>query len=169
MKNSWTKFEILVGLLQIVLGIIMVSLAIWLISNNVQLLFKHSGSTWDDISLLTITKNYHSPILLGSLPIVSGILLLRNKLIGWITSLTTWLIYGITIIILILKDIVNETGTLNPKSDYIILGIISSLCFILTLLMSAKYFRLKYSPTNKSWLTVGLFTLIFITDKFIFN
>ena len=169
MNKNWTKLEKSIGLLQIILGIITISFTIWAINNNLQLLIEYSNYAWEDISLLKIAKDNHPSILLGFLAILSGILLFRNNLIGWITSVSTWLIYGLTFIMMTLKVVVNKTNILVSNLDYIIIGFITSLCFILALLISSKQFRLKYSPTYKSWLIVGLTNLIFITDKFIFN
>jgi len=165
MNKTWKVFERTVSGLQILLGITIMILVLC----NLKFILEHLDYSWSDISIYKITKNNHHVFAKGFLGVISGILLFRNKLIGWILSIAFWLINGIGIILTFILKNNEDNKIINSSIEYIILGLMVVTFLSLAISFTAKQFRIKYAPNKKSWITIALIFLIFVIDGLIFD
>jgi hypothetical protein len=165
MNKHWTLFEKVISGFQIIFGIVVISFLLLTLDSIISTLLEHSDYTWKDVSFYKLIKNHYFFTFLGILSISSGILLLKNKKIGWILSVSTWLLYGLGTLINIFKKNHENKSILESNSDYITIGIFIVAFFILALCLTLKPFRTKYKANLKSWFKIGIITLILITVK----
>ncbi|KAB5483112.1 MULTISPECIES: hypothetical protein [Flagellimonas] len=165
MNKNWKLFEKVISGFQIIFGITTISFLLWSLNLTITIIFENSDYTWNDVSFYKLFKNHYFFTFLGILSISSGILLLKNKKIGWILSVSTWLLYGFGTLINIFKKNDENEYIFASNSDFIILGIIIVTFLILALCLTLKPFRTKYKPNLKSWFKIGIITLILITAK----
>ena len=119
--------------------------------------------TWSEISILKLIRNAHFIFLSGAMGLVSGILLLKNKKMGWILSFSSWIIYCFGTLIIFWK-----TGKVDgpiSTQNYMLIGILILIFIIMAIVLTLKPFMLKYKPDSKSWITIAVITLVFLIDK----
>tara|TARA_R100001369_G_scaffold73411_3_gene101962 strand:- start:97 stop:606 length:510 start_codon:yes stop_codon:yes gene_type:complete len=169
MNKNWKLFEKVISVFQIIFGIAIISLVLWSVNTTITIIFEHSDYTWRDVSFYKLVKNNHFYILSSLLCISSGILLLKNKKIGWVLSVTTWLVYGLGTLLNTLKKNDKNESVIQSNSDSIIVGIFVVSFLTIAMCLTFKPFRTKYEPNLYSWLIIGLITLIFIAEKLLIN
>lgn len=164
MTKSWTIFEKITGILQIIFGLVLIYILIWAINIKLNQVFKITGS---DISFFKIFYTHHYNFILSLLGIVSGVLLIRNNKIGWILSISTWFSYSIGTIFTTWKIALGNSNFEIYSGHYIIYGLMIIIFLIMGILLISKEFRKKYSPNRKSWVLLILITAFFILDRLI--
>jgi hypothetical protein len=165
MNKHWTLFEKIISGFQIIFGIAGISFVVWSLNLTITTIFEHSDYTWNDVSFYKLLKNHYFFIFTGALCLSSGILLLKNKKIGWILSVVTWLLYALgTLINLLAKNDENEY-LFESNLEFILVGLVITSFFILALCLTLKPFRTKYKANLNSWILIGLLTLIFTISK----
>ena len=169
MNKNWKIIEKIIGGLLIAICSVILIIIFWGINTTLQSNLEQSDLTLLNTSIYKLMITYHHQILKGLLGILSGFLLLRNKRIGWIMSIATCLIYGIETIMIIFIKKSEEIKIFESESYLIFAGLIAILFLSLTITLTNKQFRIKYSPNRKSWIAVGIITLIFMTDLLITN
>ena len=114
------------------------------------------------ISLFNLFVTYHLIILLPLMFILGGFLLLFSKKVGWL----------ITLIALLLNILFNFIPAGKGKSLFIgnlTLIIFSSVITILFILiiyfLMLPPFRIKYTPSKKTWWVIGSITFLILLDK----
>ncbi len=161
MTRSWIITEKTISVLQIIWGGLMLSLTIWSAKLLIDFGVEHLELTWENISLPKILKNYHFRLLLSLLTIFGGLTLMINKRIGWILSVVTSLLYGITTILAFQKVKMDTSFKLDIYD--LLAGLIAILFFTIFGLLLTRQFRNKYKPTNKTWwIIVGLVILLLV-------
>ncbi|AXT20261.1 hypothetical protein D7030_03865 [Flavobacteriaceae bacterium AU392] len=88
MNKNWRVLEIIISLLQIIFGIVILVIILPTINKFLKITF--DNFTWEQISIYKLISNFLLPIFLSLLCIISGILLLRSKLSGWIIGVSFW-------------------------------------------------------------------------------
>ena len=100
---------------------------------------------------------------------ISGILLLKGKRWGWITSVSSFLVYSIGMILIALGTNNKGKVLLEDEGDYIIPGVLLIVFLVLTFLLALKPIRELYSIKIRDWVIVGTKVLLFTLDKLIIN
>jgi hypothetical protein len=163
MTRNWKITEKSIGVFQIIWGSLTLGLTIWSTKLLFDIGFEHLDYSWEDISISKVIKNYHYQILLPLLTIFAGVLLILNKRIGWLTGVLTSALYGISMIsspwTIENKEMENETLI------YIFAGLVSLIFIAITGLLLTKQIRIKYNPTKKTWLIIGLLFILLLLDK----
>jgi uncharacterized membrane protein YidH (DUF202 family) len=166
MTKSWKITEMVIGVFQILWGILTLSLAIWSTKQIFDIGFEHLDYSWEDLSIPKIIKNYHYQLLLPILTIFAGLSIILNKRIGWITGVITSALLS-TSMILSLWTIENKE-TENETQLYVFIGLISVIFITIFGLLLTKPIRAKYNPTERTWLIIGIiFTLLLLDNLFI--
>lgn len=119
---------------------------------------------WEEMSLLKVLHNFHfvSSIAL----IVSGILLIIHKQIGWIGSIIMSFFY----VVLFLKGVFefffeDESYVRTDYSNIIIYSILGLLFLVIGFLLLQKHFIKKYQPTKTIWILIVLITVLLSVDE----
>ena len=169
MNIRWTITEKTIASILIVLACLQLYSGLSTLKFMLDISFSLGQLTWDKISLTKIFKNYHLQTLLGLVTISGATLLLFNKKLGWILSAAVAVIQAINIILML----VIYKGSNYKKEGfsfvYLLVGLIILFYLAAATLLVQKPFRNKYSPTNKSWLSILVLVLIFFIDKIIFK
>lgn len=166
MNQSWKVINRALGIIEIILGISVIILTIY--SWNIVLTrYEDFGLNWERISLFKLFKQAHFVFLSGLLGLISGILLLKGKRWGWITSVSSLLIYSIGFILIAMG--VNGKVLLEDQGDYISIGAILAVFFILAFMLVIKPIRDFYSIKIRDWAIVGTIVTLFTLDKLIIN
>ncbi|WP_421808767.1 hypothetical protein [Flagellimonas sp.] len=168
MNQSRKVINKALGIIEIILGIsvIITTIYSWKI---VLTQYEHFGVSWERISLLKLFKQAHFVFLSGLMGLVSGILLIKRKRWGWITSVSSLLIYSIGLILIAMG--VNNNGKLllEDQGDYISIGTILALFLILAFLLVIKPIRDFYNIKTRDWAIIGTIVILFTLDKLIIN
>ncbi len=124
--------------------------------------------SWEEISIFNVIKNYHFQFIIPVLTITSVVLLILNKRIGWVGSTVMSFVYGLWVLIVLLRNLfvdgIYETEVSN--SVLIITSLITTFFLILGVALLHKVFREKYQPTKKTWLAMTLTIIVLSVDIF---
>lgn len=167
MKTDWEIFEKIVSVIQILLGITIISVLIWSVNISISQIFEHSDYTWKDISILKLIKNNHFFTLLGLMGIIGGIGWFKYKTNGWLLSFMFWFLLGLSTTLVALKFKLQEPNVMRANEEYLIYYSTIFVSFFLAILLVLKTFWNKYNPTKKSSIIFGIILLTFIIDKII--
>jgi len=121
--------------------------------------------TWNELSIIKIVKNYHSPLIRLILSIFFAVYLIFGKRIGWIG--TVIMIFANTIIFSIIfgKSLFARTIKIDGELwDMILMIVVPLAFFICGLVLLRKEFQNKYKPNSKSWITIWITVLILSVD-----
>lgn len=161
MNKYFKNKEMIIGLFLIICGVIIIGINAWVI--NITLSNFKEIPVFDNISIPKYVFSYYHQFLKGLLSILSGILLLRKKRIGWVLSITTCVIIAVDTLILLLNENHNE---IDNSNDSIFYGSMIILLFMgLAAFLINNQFRKKYLPKKQSWITIGIIITIFIIDS----
>lgn len=118
--------------------------------------------TWKTVEYLTIFKNFHFFFILSIGPLISGILLLLNRMSGWLLSI---LLLFLTAVVHLIRTITFYRA-IAPRDSVVLLYvmIMSLICFILFIILLSPPYRLKYKPTNKIWWVMSAIASVAILD-----
>lgn len=164
MNQSWKVINRTLGIIEIILGISVIILTIY--SRNIVLTrYEDFGLNWERISLFKLFKQAHFVFLSGLLGLISGILLLKGKRWGWITSVSSLLIYSIGFILIAMGVNGNGKVLLEDQGDYISIGAILAVFLILAFMLVIKPIRDFYSIKIRDWAIVGTIVTLFTLDK----
>ncbi|RUA14746.1 MAG: hypothetical protein DSY83_08840 [Flavobacteriia bacterium] len=168
MGQNWKVINKTLGIIEILLGISVIILTIysW---HTVLTQLEHFGLNWEKISFFKLIKQSHFVFLSGVLGMISGILLLKGKRWGWITSVSSFLVYSIGMILIALGTNNKGKVLLEDEGDYIIPGVLLIVFLVLTFLLALKPIRELYSIKIRDWVIVGTKVLLFTLDKLIIN
>lgn len=162
-NKGWNRFEKFVSVYQILIGALFLVTGAYFLYINIQLLFDYLNITWQDLDLFRIIKKYHFAFIYGLFSIAAGILLWKQKLLGWIFSINNFLVSIVVWIDVILsKEIETDQGLVIA---YFLCGILIMLTLAQLIPLLLKPIRTKYKPSVKSWIIVGLITILFCIDK----
>ena len=163
MRKNWKIFEKLLAIVEILVGLSLIILLIYSWSSSFQYMVDSGQIAWSEISILKLIRNAHFIFLSGAMGLVSGILLLKGKKLGWILSVSSWIVYCFgTLMILWKLEKVDDPINIQ---NYIIVGLLILFFLIMAMVLSLKPFRLKYKPDSKSWITIAVIILVFLLDK----
>ena len=167
MNKIWNTYEKIIAGFLIILGVLVLTIIILAINLKVQSIIGQPEYSINDISFYKLIKTYYHQILTAILGISSGFMLLRTSRIGWIMSVSTFLIYGIgTIVNILLKKYEGvRISELNSELFFVLL--IAFLFLTLAISLTNKQFRIKYLPNRKSWLAIGIISMTFMIDLMI--
>lgn len=155
MNKGWRIFEIIISMLQIILGITILTIIIPPLNKMYMIISYDFG--WQNISIYKFSNIYIFPIIKGILGIISGVLLLKQKLIGWILSIIFWLILATSALL--------YSWTITTSDPKFIFSIIILLISMILLAILFKPIKNNYLPTKKSWIFIGIMTLVFLIEK----
>ena len=167
MQTDWEIFEKIISVIQILLGITIVSVLIWSVNLSVNQFLDHSDYTWKDISILKLIKNHHFFTLLGLIGITGGIGWFKYKTFGWLLSFIFWFLLGFSTILITLKFKQEEPNVIRANEEYWIYYSTIFVSFFLAILLVLKTFWNKYNPTKKSLIIFGMILLAFVIDKIV--
>ena len=137
----------------------------YMILNNLE----QFGLSRERVSFIKLIEQSHFVFLIGLLGLVSGILLIKRKRLGWITSVSSLLVYPIAII-LILRDRFSEgIELLEDRGDYVITGIIIFLLLGLVVILTLRPIRDFYGIKIRDWAISGTIVILLSLDKLIFT
>lgn len=131
--------------------------------------YEHFGLNWERISLFKLFKQSHFVFLSGLMGLMSGILLLKGKRWGWITSVSSLLVYSIGLILIGMGVNGNGKVLLENQADYISIGATLAVFLVLAFLLVIKPIRDFYSIKIRDWAIVGTIVIIFTLDLLIIN
>jgi len=172
MKKFWIKLYKLLGIINIIFGLIIFYKIFDLAQNQFSYMEKlyEKGFPKFDISLIDLFLHNSSriPIIIGVLFMTSGILIILEKKNGWNLSYISWIITSLILIPITTYGVRDVTVTvIGPKywiQIYSGIGLILSLIFVIFL--SLRPIRILNKITNQSWflcfLIIILIRLIFL-------
>lgn len=164
MKTDWEIFEKIISVLQILLGITIISVLIWSVNISTNQILEHSDYTWKDVSVLKLIKNHHFFTLLGLIGIIGGIKWFKYKTYGWLLSFLFWFLLGFSTTLIAWKLKQQEPSVVRADEEYWIYYSTIFVSFFLTILLGLKMFWIKYNPKKKSLIIFGLLLLVFVID-----
>lgn len=167
MKTDWEIFEKIFSVIQIVLGITIISVLIWSVNISISQILEHSDYTWKDVSILKLIKNHHFFTLLGLIGIIGGIGWFKFKTFGWQLSFMFWFLLGFSTALVALKFKQQEPNSIRANEEYLIYYSTIFISFFLAILLALKTFWKKYNPTKKSLIIFGIILLTFVIDKIV--
>jgi hypothetical protein len=167
MKTDWGIFEKTFSLIQILLGITIISVIIWSVNINISQIFERTDYTWKDISILKLIKNHHFFTFLGLMGIIGGIGWFKYKTSGWLLSFMFWFLLGFSTTLVAMKFKQQEPSVIRANEEYLIYYSTILVSFFVAILLVLKTFWNKYNPTKKSLIIFGIILLTFIVDKII--
>ena len=167
MKTNLRKFEILISVLQTIFGAVIIFILIETILDYYAVLYSHPFFSKKDVLLLSFRKNYML-FIVAFTSIISGIMLFKSQLIGWILSTVSWCMFSILTVISYFSIIHNHNKMLEIKD-------IIFICFLVLLfttgiiILTSKEFREKYNPNkSNSILIIGIVSILTIA-KFLYS
>ena len=149
MSKRWSIIEKIIASIQILFGLFWICLTFYMIDKHLEIVYR-MGYEWNDISIWKISHHYYDFLLKSLFAIVSGVLLIRGKLSGWLLSEVTWWSFGIAIFRVFFTS-TNDDRDAIPKIFFITLF---TIIFLFNLILISKPFLYKYRPTIKNWLTI---------------
>lgn len=152
MKANWRRFECIISGFQIAFGIIIFLIIIQTILDYYSVFYINPLFNKGDILLLSFRKNYML-FIVAFLSIISGIMLLKSSLNGWILSIITWIMYAVLIIISFLKINQDKSSILDYESK-IVIGFMVLLFITILLLFTSKEFKMKYKPNKSNFIFI---------------
>jgi hypothetical protein len=161
MKIKFATIEKIIAIFQIIWGVLLFSLYLWTISVFIENRSFDGGFKW-------YLFNFHDEIILELLTISSGVLLLKNKRIGWIIAVVT-ICVSILEIIFALVNGCSKSHRYQEGNIYLcifLLVVLSAFIYILYFLLS-KYFLIKYKPNRNILILMILSTIVLFVDYLI--
>jgi hypothetical protein len=167
MKLGFKIIEKVIAIALIMIGVLMIYLLAESF-NNIMRFEQYHPTMKPKIALFGFLRHTNASILIFLAAIFGGILLFLNRKVGWIIAMIALLSYTLLIVTNILFDRKRFTMTLDQDDHPILLIVGLSLIFAVPLvIMILKPFRLKYSPTMKTYLIiVGVSVSILIDYSF---
>ena len=157
------KFEKSLAIIEILVGLGLIILLIYSWYSVFSYMVENGQTTWSKISILKLIRNAHFIFLSGAMGLVSGILLLKEKKLGWILSTSSWIVYCL-VTSLIFWKLEKADGPFNTL-NYVLSGLLILIFLIMAGVLTLKPFRLKYKPDSKSWIIIAVITVVFLIDK----
>ena len=156
-----------------VIGIILITwscIKLYYTSSNLINIFEISDLSWEEVSIFKVVKNYHFQYIIPILSIVSGLLLILNKRVGWIGSTVMSFVTGIGIIILSWKLYNAEGNSIEITiSDFLLPSFLTVLFLIIGLVLLSKVYREEYLPTKNTWIIMILTIIILCVYSILIN
>ena len=164
MNKFWQTTEKVIGIIQILLGLFIISVTTYILYNVLDNFMKPNHLQWQDLSFYKIFKNYHLSFIIPLLFLISGVLLLKNKIAGWIIGVATWITIGIGEILSIGKVVGNKYNSWTDWNTFYLLLFTIFACSIAILMLTIE-FRKKYNPNWKNWLVMFSIILFLTLDR----
>ena len=165
MKHNWRIFELVLAGIQLCCGF-----ALWFIiylTFNNYYLYLWNNPLMDHYALIEVALRRNLTLLIISIfSILSGFLLIKNKVKGWVMSIITWIMLTIVMIINSYRIIELYPDKLDFISRVVIC--IMALVFIaIVITLNNDQFRQKYKPTKTNWVLIVVSVIIITATKFI--
>ena len=168
MNQNWSTINKSLGIIEILFGISVMILSIfswYTILTNLE----QFGLRWEGVSFIKLIEQSHFVFLIGLLGLVSGILLIKRKRLGWITSAASLLVYPIGMALIIVARHNEGKDLLEDRLDYIITGMIMIIFFVLAFTLTLKPIRDFYGIKIRDWAYSGTIVILFALDKLVIN
>ncbi|MDC6362391.1 MULTISPECIES: hypothetical protein [Flavobacteriaceae] len=168
MNQNWRIANKALGVIEILIGLTVMILSIysWRL---ILTILEDQGLTWERISFIKLIKRAHFVFLLGLLGFVSGVLLLKGKRWGWITSMASLVLYPIAMILILMDRNKEGLEPLEDRGDFFLTGIVLIAFLALIFLLALKPIKVFYSIKIRDWVIAGVIVLLFTIDKLIIN
>ncbi|MFE3847962.1 hypothetical protein ACFX5D_08300 [Flavobacterium sp. LB3P45] len=150
MKHSWRIFELILAGIQVCSGLVILFFVYITCTEYYTFLWKNPLVDHQRIVLMAVRKNI-TLVFVSLIAISSAILLIKNLSKGWVTSVITWFMFAIILIINSYRLNQSNPGELDLISIFI-LGIITVVLITIILALFNIEFRQKYNPTLKNGL-----------------
>ncbi len=167
MKQNWKIFETIISGVQIILGLLILSVIAITIWEYYSILWINPLIDHKSILELSFKKNYIL-FTVSIISIFSGFLLIKNSIKGWILSIITWTMYIILFVFSFYRISLNESSQLNLNSKIIMYIVVIAFVAILVVLNNSE-FKQKYKPTNENWLIITSIIVILTLAKFVYS
>jgi len=164
MKTDWEIFEKIISVIQILLGITIISGIVWSVNINLNQIFEHFDYSWRDVSVLKLIKNNYYSTLLGLMGIIGGIKWFKYKTSGWILSFMFWFLLGFSTALITWKFKQQEPNVFRANEEYWVYYSTIFISFFLAILLGLKTFWKKYKPKKQSLIIFGVILLTFVID-----
>jgi len=163
------KFLLIFGkitsLIQIVFGILIIYINLKFFKYSLNIVMEYSGLTWNKISMFKLLADYQFMILVGLAFIVSGILMLLSKGLGWAIGIAAWIILVVLGLTLIIFNDVTTTIMYTDNFQYWIFGLMMMVCFVCISILISKPLREKFQIGRKHWFYLGMTLLFFFFNN----
>jgi hypothetical protein len=170
MTKAFTYSEKAIGAFQIIWGVFSLFVSIWGLINIYDMGVKYLNVTWTKISILKVIRKYHFGLLLAILPIISGILLMLNKKMGWGLTIIISFVTAMTSILMLITDYHKPRKSASyPPHLILIDAILIAVFFFISFFLLLKPFRVKYNPKKKTWWILSITTGVMLYDEIICN
>ncbi len=103
MTKSWNSIEKIIASLQIIFGLLIICLVFYYNIVSINFILNSSNLSWEDLSFYKIFKKFFSAIINPSLFLISGFLLFKSNIKGWVIGLSMWLMLGFDALLIILN------------------------------------------------------------------
>ena len=167
MRKNWRIFEVIISVIQIGLGVLILFVVTTTIIDYYTILWRNPLMAHKSILEVGFRKNYIL-VIVAFISISSGILLIKNSLKGWITSIATWVMSAILLIFSFYRIFQKNPTELNFMSKTIMSFTIIAF-LIIAIVLSHSEFKQKYKPTASSWITIAAIIMAITSAKFIYS
>lgn len=165
MKQNWKIFELIISGIQIFLGIIMLIVVYITITSYYYKLWINPLIDHAAIAEMAFRGNV-TLVILALIAIFSGILLIKNKINGYILSQITWVMLTLLLLINSIRLFQKKALDIDFLSG-ITIGIIATTFLIILFLLNNSAFRKKYFITRCNWIFVSIIITILTASKFL--
>ena len=165
MKHNWRIFELILSTLHLCCGFIL-WIVIYLTFNNYYL-YLWNNPLVDHYTLIEVALRKNLTLLIISIfSILSGFLLIKNKVKGWVMSIITWIMLTIIVIMNSYRIVKLYPDELNPLERVVIC--IMALVFIaIVITLNNEQFKQKYKPTKTNWVMIVISVILVTVTKFV--
>ena len=158
MSRNVRHLEILLGIVICIIGILLTWFGVLTSIEHYDFMQTHPERADENYSPI---KMYGLLLIVPLFLVISGILLVARKKMGWISSISLsahfalmWLIFG-------LID--------NMDFEYAwVIYVFSAIFFIITFVLLSKPYRKYYNPTPKTWTTIIVSCCSLLAYRFLF-
>ena len=167
MNRVYRIIEKSIGITLIIFGTGLLFASLDTLYYKLDILYRSNGNSFIGISFYKFFKDFHLLIIISVLAIISGICLLKSKMIGWLSSIIIFV--GIPITILI-RNLVNpESDFHNPEESTLVSIVITFIVLLIGLLLMTKPFKNKYNPKSIHWKYIIIAIGFMLIDVLIFK
>ena len=117
MTKPWKITISIVGVIQIIFGILIIYFNVKLILHVLELIGDFNDLD-REITGFDVFNRYQFMLVVGFMFIIAGLLLILSKNIGWVTSLSVWITFVFSLVSLVTFNDLTTTVLIKNNSDY---------------------------------------------------